>query len=100
MSPLLATSELVSIRLEEVRDWTPVLAPEKCEDPKKTLEATLQGSVDAGLEPLHRLYSSILKSPIVHDNITRYQQMIRVFPTAAPYRSIHLGQRARNRPGD
>ena len=54
MSPLLATSELVSIRLEEVRDWTLVLAPEKCEDPKKTLGATLQGSAGASLELFQR----------------------------------------------
>ena len=96
MLPLLATSELVSIRLEEVQDWTPVLAPEKCENPEKTLEATLQGSAGAGLEPLHRLYSSILKSPIVHNSMTRYQRMIRIFLTTAPSRPIHLGQRARN----
>lgn len=91
MSPLLATSELVSIRLEEVRGWTLVLAPEKCEDLKKTLEAALQGSAGAGLEPLHRHYSSILKSQIVYNDITRYHRMIRVFLTTVPYRPIHLG---------
>lgn len=44
MLPLLATSELDSIVLEEVRRSTLVLGPEKGEDTKERLEYTLQVS--------------------------------------------------------
>jgi len=66
---------------------TLVLALERCEDPKKTLEATLHDSAGTGLEPLYKLYSSILKAQIVH-NDAEFQQVIGVLLTTAPYRAL------------
>jgi len=63
---------------------TLVLALENCEDPTECLEAASEDSAGAGLEALYRLYSSILKSRIVH-HTTEFRRMIGVLLTAAPY---------------
>ena len=56
-------------------------------DPKESLEAALQDSASTGLESLFELYSSILKSQIVH-NSTRFQQVIGVLLSTAPYHAL------------
>ena len=56
-------------------------------DPTKFLEATLQGPAGPGLTPLYSLYSSILKSRIVHDN-AEFRRMIGVLLTSAPHRPL------------
>ena len=66
---------------------TLVLTLERCEDPKKSLKAALQDSASTGLESLFELYSSILKSQIVH-NSTKFQRVIGVLLTTAPYRVL------------
>ena len=63
---------------------TLVLALEWCGNPKEFLEVTLQDSVSTGLKSLFRLYSSILKSQIVH-NSAEFQQVIGVLLITAPY---------------
>jgi hypothetical protein len=65
---------------------TLVLALEQCEDPEETLKAALQDSAGS-LKPLYNLYSSILKSRRVPDNVD-FRQVIGVFLTAAPYRTL------------
>src|SRR6267154_1745910 len=47
---------------------TLVFALKGCEDPEEGLKAALQESSRTGLESLYALYSSILKSQIVHIN--------------------------------
>jgi len=66
---------------------TLVLALERCEDPTKFLEATAENSAGAGLEPLYRLYSSILRSRIVHSS-AEFQRVIGVLLTTAPHRAL------------
>jgi len=63
---------------------TLVLALEKCEDPEESLREALQGSASAGLAPLYRLYSSILKA---HSKIAGFWRMITVI-TTAQYRPL------------
>ena len=60
-----------------------VLALEHCEDPTEFLKATCEGSAGVGLKALYGLYSSILKSRIVHSK-AEFQRMIGVLLTAAP----------------
>ena len=66
---------------------TLTLALQCCEDPKKSLKAALQDSAGTGLEPLYKLYSSILNAKIMHKN-AEFQQMIGVLLTTAPYRAL------------
>jgi len=66
---------------------TLVLALEHCEDPTEFLEAAAEDSAGAGLKPLYRLYSSILKSRIVHSN-TEFRRVIGVLLTTAPHRAL------------
>jgi len=66
---------------------TLVLALEHCEDPTEFLKATSEDSASAGLQALYRLYSSILKSRIVHSK-AEFRRMIGVLLTAAPYRAL------------
>ena len=66
---------------------TLVLALEHCEDPTKFLKATSEDSAGAGLKALYRLYSSILKSRIVHSN-AEFQRVIGVLLAAAPYHAL------------
>jgi len=66
---------------------TLALALEHCEDPTQSLQAASEGSAGAGLESLYRLYSSILKSRIVHRK-AEFQRMIGVLLIAAPYRAL------------
>ena len=66
---------------------TLILVLERCEDPKKTLKAALQDSARTGLESLYELYSSILKTQIVHHS-AEFQWMIGVLVTSAPHRAL------------
>jgi len=66
---------------------TLALAIESCEDPEEGLKAALQESAGTGLEPLYELYSSILKTQIVHKS-AKFQQMIGVLLTTSPYRTL------------
>jgi len=63
---------------------TLILALEICEDAEESLKEALQGSAGTGLEPLYRLYSSILKA---HRNIGGFWRMIVVI-TTAQYRPL------------
>jgi hypothetical protein len=58
-----------------------------CEDPLKSLEAALQDSAETGLEQLYKLYSTILKAHIPHNN-PEFQRMIGVLVTTADYRAL------------
>ena len=66
---------------------TLVLALQRCENPKKSLETALQESAGTGLESLFELYSSIIKLQIVH-NSPEFQRVIGVLLTTAPYRAL------------
>ena len=66
---------------------TLVLILQQCEDPEETLKAALQDSAGTGLKPLYNLYSSVLKSRRVPNNV-EFRQMIGVLLTAAPYRTL------------
>jgi len=66
---------------------TLVLALECCGDPTEFLEANVKDSAGAGLKPLYRLYSSILKSRI-EDSNAEFQRMIGVLLTTAPHRML------------
>ena len=66
---------------------TLVFALKKCEDPEESLKEILQDSATAGLEPLYKLYSSILKA---HSNFARFWRMIVVVSTAQ-YRPLREG---------
>jgi len=66
---------------------TLVLALEHCEDPKKSLKEALHDSAGIGLESLYELYSSILKTQIVHNN-AEFRRMIGVLLTTAPHRAL------------
>jgi len=58
---------------------TLVLALEKCENPEESLKEALQGSASVGLEPLYRLYFSILEA---HRKTPGFWRMIAVITTA------------------
>jgi len=66
---------------------TVVLTLGSCLDPTESLEATLQDSAGTGSKPLYGLYSSILKSRIVHYN-PEFQRMVGVLFATAPYRPL------------
>ena len=66
---------------------TIALALEQCEDPTESLKATLQDSDDTGLISPYGLYSSILKTQIVHSS-AKFQQVIGVFLAVAPYHPL------------
>jgi len=66
---------------------TLALALEHCEDPTKYLKTASEDSAGAGLDALYILYSSILKSRIVHQK-AEFQRTIGVLLTAAPYRAL------------
>ena len=63
---------------------TLALALKHCKDPEESLKGALQDSAAIGLESLYELYSSILKSQIVHDN-AEFQRVIGVLCAASPY---------------
>ena len=67
---------------------TLVLALKRCENPTEFLRENSEDSAGAGLNAVYTLYSSILKSRIVHSN-AEFQRMIGVLLTAAPYRALH-----------
>jgi hypothetical protein len=69
---------------------TIALALEHCEDPTGILKETLQDSADTGLKSLYKLYTSILKTRIVH-SITKFQRMMGVLITTSPYRPLCEG---------
>ena len=66
---------------------TLVLALKHCGDPTEFLRANSEDSGGAGLNALYTLYSSILRSRIVHSN-AEFQRMIGVLLAAAPYRAL------------
>ena len=66
---------------------TVALVLEKCEDPTESLKATLRDSDDTGLISPYGLYSSILKTRITHSS-AKFQRMIGVLLTTAPYRPL------------
>ena len=66
---------------------TLVHALERYEDPEESLKDALQGSAGTGLEALYALYSSILKTRIVHKK-AEFQRMIGVLFMASPYRAL------------
>ena len=66
---------------------TLVLTLEQCEDPTESLKATLQDSASTGSKSLYGLYSSILKTQIVH-NTAEFRRMIGVLLTTGPYRPL------------
>ena len=61
-----------------------VLALEHRADPNESLKSALQDSARTGLESLYRLYCSILKAQVVHNN-SEFQWMIGVLVAAALY---------------
>jgi hypothetical protein len=65
---------------------TLALALGRCANPTDFLKATSR-SEDTGLRALYRLYSSILKSQIVHRK-AEFRRVIGVLLTAAPYRAL------------
>ena len=60
---------------------------EQCDDPTEHLKATLQDSAGTGLTALYGLYSSILKTRILHSH-GRFRQVIGVLLTTGPYRPL------------
>jgi hypothetical protein len=66
---------------------TLVLALERSADPTESLKAALQDSAGTGLESLYALYSSVLKSQIVHNNV-EFQRVIGVLLTTSPHRTL------------
>jgi len=66
---------------------TVALTLEKCEDPTESLEATLRDTDDTGLISPYGLYSSILKTRIVHSG-AKFRRVIGVLLTTAPYRPL------------
>jgi hypothetical protein len=65
-----------------------ILALKQCDDPKESLEAILKDATGTGMEGLYKLYSNILKSRPVHNNIDGFRRMIGVLLTTAPNRSL------------
>src|SRR5258706_4718862 len=66
---------------------TLVLSLGHCKDPEEALKAALQESTGTGSQSLYELYSSILKTQIVHNN-AEFHRMVRVLLTASPYRAL------------
>jgi len=66
---------------------TLVLSLGHCKDPEESLKEALQDSTGTGSESLYELYSSILKTQIVHNN-AEFHRMVRVLLTASPYRAL------------
>ena len=66
---------------------TVALVLETCEDPTESLKATLRDSDDTGLISPFGLYSSILKTRIMHSS-AKFQRMIGVILTTAAYRPL------------
>ena len=66
---------------------TLVLTLKHCKDPEESLKGALQGSTGIGLESLYELYSSILKSQIMHSD-DKFQRMIGVLLAASSYRAL------------
>jgi hypothetical protein len=66
---------------------TIALALEQCKDPTESLKATLRDSDDTGLISPYGLYSSIVKTRIVHSS-AEFQRVIGVLLTTAPYRPL------------
>jgi DNA polymerase III delta prime subunit len=66
---------------------TIVLDLEHCEDPTEHLKEALQGSAGTGLKPLYVLYSSVLKTRVLHGKAD-FRQVIGVLLTTAPYRPL------------
>ena len=66
---------------------TLVLALKYCEDPEESLKAALHESAATGLESLYELYSSILKTQIVHKN-AQFQRVIGVLLTTSTERAL------------
>src|SRR5258706_7061580 len=66
---------------------TLVLALECYEDPEESLKEAFQDSAKTGLESLYTLYSNILKVQIAHKK-AKFQRMIGVLLTTAPYRAL------------
>ena len=62
-------------------------ALEQCEGPTERLKATLQDSAGTGMSALYGLYSSILKTRILHSH-DKFQQVIGVILTTSPYRLL------------
>ena len=60
---------------------------EQCDDPTEHLKATLQDSAGTGLTALYGLYSSILKTRILH-NRGKFRQVIGVVLTTGLYRTL------------
>ena len=60
---------------------------EQCEDPTEHLKATLQDSAGTGLTALYGLYSSILKTRILHSR-GKFRQVIGVLLATGPYRTL------------
>jgi hypothetical protein len=63
---------------------TVALALEQCKDPTESLKATLRDSDNTGLISPYGLYSSIVKTRIVHSSV-EFQRVIGVLLTTAPY---------------
>jgi hypothetical protein len=76
----LANGLFISIR-------TLALVFKRCEDPKESLVTILQGSASTGLQPLHALYSSILKAQIAHGS-GAFRRVIGVLLTTSPHRPL------------
>jgi hypothetical protein len=66
---------------------TLALALEQCGDPTELLKTTLGDSAGTGVSSLYRLYSSILKSRIVHSK-AEFRRVIGVLLIAAPNRPL------------
>ena len=66
---------------------TVALALEQCKDPTESLKAILEGSDRTGLISPYGLYSSIVKTRILHSN-SEFQRMIGVLLATAPYRPL------------
>ena len=66
---------------------TLVLALKRCKDPEESLKGALQGPAGIGSESLYELYSSILKTQMVHNN-DEFQRMIGVLLAASPYSAL------------
>jgi len=66
---------------------TIALALEHCKDPTAFLRATLEDTDGTGLTSLYGLYSSILRTRIVHSS-DEFRRMVGVLLTTAPYRPL------------
>ena len=66
---------------------TVALALEQCKDPTESLKAILEDSDRTGLISPYGLYSSIVKTRILHSN-AEFQRVIGVLLATAPYRPL------------